>query len=178
MAALARWRSSSSLLMNLPYLFAVFMLAGLYAHGNEVFTAQVTHVSDGDTLWVQPDSGGARLKLRLDGIDAPEICQAGGDASRAKLHTLTFGRTLDVAIRAHDDYGRGLAHLTFRGQDIGADMVLTGQAWSYRWGKSMGPYAREEKLARLGRRGLFSQEGAQLPRDFRKQHGTCFPPKP
>jgi micrococcal nuclease len=176
-AVFARVRHLLRLLMNYRCLLAVFVLVGSYAHGQDMFTAQVTRVSDGDTVWVQPDSGGQQLKLRLEGIDAPEMCQAGGDASRAALQALTLRRTLDVTVRAHDDYGRGLARLTFRGQDIGAEMVRTGQAWSYRWRRSMGPYASEEKSARLGRRGLFSQEDAQLPRDFRKQHGTCFPLK-
>ena len=35
----------------------------------------VTHVSDGDTVWVQPLQGGEAYKVRLLGIDAPEICQ-------------------------------------------------------------------------------------------------------
>ena len=166
------------LLMNHRYLLAVFVLVSSCAQSKDMFTAQVTRVSDGDTVWVQSDSGGQRFQLRLEGIDAPEICQAGGDASRAALQALTAHRTLEVTVRAHDDFGRGLARLTFRGQDIGAEMVRTGQAWSYRWRSSMGPYASEEKLARLERRGLFSQDGAQLPRDFRKQHGTCFPLMP
>lgn len=165
-------------MMNHAYLYAVFVFSGLSAHGQDVFTARVTRVSDGDTLWVRPESGGARLKLRLEGIDAPEICQAGGDASRAALHALTLHRILEVKIRAQDDYGRGLARLTFQGKDIGAQMVLAGQAWSYRWRHSMGPYIQEEKSARLGRRGLFSLDGAQLPREFRQQHGTCYPRKP
>ncbi len=164
--------------MNRRSLFAVLLLAGLSAHGEEVFTAQVTRVSDGDTVWVQPDSGGARRKLRLEGIDAPEICQTGGDASRAALHALTRHRTVEVKIRAHDDYGRGLARLTFQGQDIGAEMVRSGQAWSYRWRNSMGPYSGQEKSARMERRGVFAQDGAQLPREFRQQHGTCYPRKP
>lgn len=164
--------------MNYRWLLVFFVFISSCAHGTDVFTAQVTRVSDGDTVWVHPDSGGKRLKLRLEGIDAPEICQAGGDESRAALQALTLHRTLDVTVRAQDDYGRGLARLTFRGQDIGAEMVRTGQAWSYRWHQSSGPYAKEEKSARLGRRGLFSQDDAQLPRDFRKQHGSCFPVKP
>jgi micrococcal nuclease len=162
--------------MNFRFLFV--FLVSVSAHAEDVFTARVTRVSDGDTLWVLPDSGGARLKLRLEGIDAPEICQAGGEASRVALDALTIHRTLEVKISAQDDYGRGLARLTFRGQDIGAEMVLAGQAWSYRWRNSIGPYSQEEKSARLGRRGLFSQDGAQLPREFRQQHGTCFPRKP
>jgi endonuclease YncB( thermonuclease family) len=31
----------------------------------------VTHVSDGDTVWVQPLQGGEAHKVRLLGIDAP-----------------------------------------------------------------------------------------------------------
>lgn len=164
-------------LINHRCLFGVLLLVGLSVQGEEVFTAQVTRVSDGDTLWVQPTSGGERLKLRLEGIDAPEICQEGGGTSRDALHALTLHRTLEVQIRAQDDYGRGLARLTFRGRDIGAEMVSAGQAWSYRWRNSMGPYIEEERSARLGRRGLFSQGGAQLPREFRQQHGSCFPRK-
>lgn len=161
--------------MNHRCLWVISLLASFCAHSEVVFTARVTRVSDGDTVWVQPDAGGARLKLRLDGIDAPEICQTGGEASREALIALTLQRTLDVTVRAQDDYGRGLARLTFQGQDIGAEMVRTGQAWSYRWRNSLGPYLTEERLARLERRGLFSQEGALPPREFRQQHGTCFP---
>ena len=45
-----------------------------------VYEARVTRVFDGDTLWVQPLDGGRYRKLRLDGLDAPEICQSGGGA--------------------------------------------------------------------------------------------------
>ncbi|WP_240538388.1 thermonuclease family protein [Rhodoferax sp. PAMC 29310] len=155
-----------------------FLLFSISAHGTELMTARVTHVTDGDTLWVQPDSGGSPLKLRLEGIDAPEICQTGGEASRNALSTLTIHRTLTVSTRSYDDYGRGLARLIYQGQDVGAEMVRSGQAWSYRWRNSLGPYALEEQAARHDRKGLFSQAGAQLPREFRQQHGSCFPRKP
>lgn len=164
--------------MNQVSLFFVLVLLGLCAHGEQRLVGRVTHVTDGDTLWVQPESGGSTLKLRLEGIDAPEICQVGGEASRAALSALTFNRTLEIKIRRQDDYGRGLARLTDQGQDIGAKMVRAGQAWSYRWRNSSGPYASEEQAARYASLGLFSQADAQLPREFRQQHGTCFPRKP
>ena len=37
--------------------------------------ARVNYVVDGDSIWVRPDGGGARVRLRIDGVDAPEICQ-------------------------------------------------------------------------------------------------------
>jgi endonuclease YncB( thermonuclease family) len=141
----------------------------------EVFVARVLSVSDGDTLWVVPAGGEGPRKLRLDGIDAPEICQAGGVASRDTLRQLVDRQSVRVFVRAHDDYGRGLAHIEVNGRDVGAAMVLVGQAWSYRWRRSLGPYATEESMARLTKAGLFAEATPELPRDFRKRHGSCYP---
>jgi len=99
----------------------------------ESYTARATRVSDGDTLWVQPSTGGAPRKLRLHGVDAPEICQNGGGAAREALLVLVQNRTLSVRVKYQDDYGRGLAHIEVNGQDVAATMVRLGHAWSYRW---------------------------------------------
>ena len=141
----------------------------------EVFTARVTSVVDGDTLWVQPVDGSAPRKLRLAGIDAPEICQSGGAASRAALRALVTTASVQVALKYYDDYGRGLARIRVGQQDVAAVMVRSGQAWSYRWRHSPGPYAAEEAAARQARAGLFSEAAPELPRDFRLRHGSCYP---
>lgn len=143
------------------------------ARANEVFAARVSRVFDGDTLWVKPLDGGRYRKLRLDGIDAPEICQAGGTASRDALAGRVLNQVVEVSVRQHDDYGRGLVRLTHQGDDLAAWMVVQGQAWSYRWRRSPGPFADEEAQARRVRKGLFSDASAELPRDFRKRHGPC-----
>lgn len=156
-------------------LAALALSAGAAA---ETFTGTVTWVSDGDTLWVQPDEAGAAArKLRIDGIDAPEICQAGGEASRAALAVRALRRPVQVEVRRQDDYGRGLARVRLGGADLGAEMVLTGQAWSYRWRHNPGPYAQEEAAARRQRRGLFAAERPEPPRAFRKRHGSCHDDK-
>ncbi len=142
-----------------------------------VFTGVVNAIPDGDTLWVQPDDGSAPRKLRLLGIDAPEICQAGGVASRDELVRLVAHQRVRVRVEYLDSYGRDLAHLEHSGQDIGAQMVRSGQAWSNRWRGGLGPYASEEALARLGKNGLFAMQQPEIPRDFRKRHGSCYPDK-
>lgn len=43
-----------------------------------VWLGIVTYVIDGDTLYVRPVEGGTTVNVRIDGIDAPEICQVGG----------------------------------------------------------------------------------------------------
>lgn len=143
---------------------------------SQVYAARVSRVFDGDTVWVQPVDGGRYRKLRIDGIDAPEICQAGGTASRDALAGRVMGQMVMVSVRLYDDYGRGLAKLTHQGTDVAAWMVLQGQAWSYRWRRSLGPYSDQEELARRARKGLFADKAAELPRAFRQRHGPCMLP--
>ena len=152
--------------------------ASLALAESKVYEARVTRVSDGDTLWVQPLPDGRFRKLRQDGIDAPEICQPGGVASRDALAARVLRQVVTVHERRRDDYGRALVKLQHAGDDVAAVMVRQGQAWSYRWRHSDGPYAREEALARTQRQGLFAAGEAEHPRDFRRRHGPCpMPPR-
>jgi len=140
----------------------------------EVFMARAGSVPDGDTLWVQPESGGPPRKLRLQGIDAPEICQSGGVASRDAMRQRVQSRLMQVEVRYQDDYGRGLARISVDGQDLGALMVSSGHAWSSRWRRSLGPYATQESAARTAGLGLFALSNPETPRDFRQRHGSCY----
>lgn len=144
-----------------------------HAQASEVFVGDVSYVTDGDTLWVQPEAGGPARKLRIEGIDAPEICQMGGETSREVLVQLVLHQRVMVTVKRQDSYGRGLAHIQFNDHDVGAMMVSAGQAWSYRWHRSLGPYASEEADARQYRRGLFAISQPELPREFRERHGSC-----
>lgn len=143
-----------------------------------VYAARVVRIFDGDTVWVQPDSGGRWRKLRLDGIDAPEICQPGGLASRDALSAQLLQRTVTVRQRAFDGYGRGLVVIQRDASDMNAWLVRTGWAWASRW-RGQGAYVKDEQLARTGARGLWREaDTAEDPRDFRRRHGPCEMPKP
>lgn len=143
------------------------------ARDARAFAGVVTRVSDGDTLWVQPaDAARAPLKLRLRGIDAPELCQAWGAQSRDALAARVLRRRVEVDVRARDGYGRALGTLRVAGTDVAAALVAQGHAWSTRW-RGSGPYLREEQAARSARRGLFADAAAVEPRRFRRLHGPC-----
>lgn len=141
----------------------------------EEFMARAMKVSDGDTLWVQPVVGGELRKLRLLGIDAPEVCQNGGVVARDALRQLVAGRSLRVAVNFSDVYARGLARIEVNGEDVGKVMVRSGQAWSSRWKRRPGPYAAEEAAAKKSHLGLFSEVSPERPSDFRQRHGSCYP---
>ena len=155
----------------------LLLLAGLVgaqaAARESHWLAEVTHVSDGDTVWVQPARGGSVRKVRIDGIDAPEICQLHGVQAREVLADRVQGRTVLVSARRKDDYGRLLARLTLQEHDVGHWMVAQGHAWSYRYRRSDGPYAVEEAQARAGGLGLWRQARPMPPRTFRQRYGSC-----
>lgn len=154
---------------------ALAMACALQAGASQAWTGTVTRVSDGDTLWVRPAAGGKALKVRIEGIDAPEICQAGGRAARDALARRVRGQRLALLARGQDDYGRTIASLQVAGEDLGGWMVSQGHAWSYGFGREGGPYARQQALAQAAGRGLFADRRALEPRLFRKRHGPCQP---
>ena len=158
--------------MRCLLLFVLLCLFG-NAQARESFSGQVTYVTDGDTLWAQPDGAGAARKLRLSGMDAPEICQHGGKAARDYLAQLALHRRVVVDVSRVDRYGRGLATVRLDGTDLAAQMVRAGHAWSDGWRGRPGRYAAEENHARQARLGVFVAIHPESPRAFRKRHGSC-----
>ena len=170
-------RRSSALLLTLSLPFCLVAPTPTFARSAaRTQLAVVTHVVDGDTVWLRTAHSAKPLKVRIDGIDAPEACQAGGAASRDALHRRLRGQTVTLsatASRRHDVYGRLLAKIDLQGEDVGRWMVANGYAWSYGYRRNLGPYAVEQSQAVAARRGLFSDSGAENPRLFRKRHGSC-----
>jgi micrococcal nuclease len=141
------------------------------------WNGEVTHVTDGDTLWVRPAGGGEAVKIRLDGIDAPEICQAYGNVSRTALTSRVLHHNVNVQGRSRDKYGRVIARV-FNGSggssdDVGDFMVSQGHAWAHHYKRYPSTYGAQEAQARAEKRGLFAEPGAKEPSVFRKAHGSC-----
>lgn len=150
--------------------------AAVGAQAGGAWSGTVTRIADGDTLWVRPALWGPPVKIRVQGIDAPEICQAGGQASRAALAQRLAGRRIEVSPQRTDDYGRTIAALHLEGEDIADWMVAQGHAWSYRFGRHGGPYRAQQARAQAAARGLFADPLAVEPRLFRRRHGPCHLP--
>jgi len=154
-------------------LCALFAACSTSVWASTLWLGVVTHVSDGDTLWVRPLGGGATHKLRLQGIDAPELCQLWGPQSSTALQVLLQSQLVQIQSLGHDTYGRTLAHVFYQGVDVGGWMVANGLAWSYRFQGQPGPYDAQQAQAQALRRGLFSQSPALSPYAFRRWHGAC-----
>ena len=133
----------------------------------------VTGVVDGDTVRVRPLVGARPVAVRLQGIDAPEICQNGGPAARDAVKRQLMHQRVWVHSQARDQFGRVLARLTLNGDDPAARLVADGWVWSYQYRTGQGPYAAEQRQAAARRLGLFADGLPEEPSAFRKRHGAC-----
>jgi len=136
--------------------------------------AKVTRVTDGDSLWLEPLAAGAPIELRLEGIDAPEICQAWGAEAKQALAELVLGQQVSVKTVGRDVHGRTLGTVYLGTQNINKTLVQEGHAWSTRYKYDRGPYVADERMARALSRGLNRDGGAVMPRDFRRLNGPCL----
>ncbi len=145
------------------------------APGPIELTGQVSRVVDGDTLWVKTPGDSAPVVVRIEGIDAPEICQPGGAEATQALTRLALNRNVTVKVTSKDDYGRTVGKVYDGAVDVGDRMVRDGHAWSMRYKYDRGPYVAEERMAIALKRGLHAEGGAMMPREFRQRHGACEP---
>jgi endonuclease YncB( thermonuclease family) len=133
------------------------------------FAAVVKYVTDGDTIWVSAGGGSQAIDIRIQGIDASEICQDYGRVAASALLQHLQHKTVSVSAKARDKYGRMVAKVNLNGQDVGAWLVANGHAWSYHNRRSLGPYGKQETVARQSGRGLWASGSPVEPKVFRKR---------
>ena len=124
---------------------------------------KITHLSDGDSFKIRcQDLANTEFKVRLAGIDAPEMGQAPwGEISKQYLHQLTAHKDLSIDIQNKDRYGRYLANLYDHSTDLAIQMVAAGKAIVYeRYNKSP-QYLQAQNNARQKKLGIWETSGAQ-----------------
>jgi endonuclease YncB( thermonuclease family) len=129
---------------------------------SEVWTGWVSWVMDGDTVLLVREGQHEPVKLRIDGIDAPETCQPGGVEARDAMIRLVLRKPVQVADHGQDSYGRQVGRLSIDGVDLGTEMVRSGMAWAYRFRTGKGPYANLQRQAQQQKMGLFAAPEAAM----------------
>jgi micrococcal nuclease len=133
----------------------------------ERIDVSVVGVHDGDTLTgLTVDHH--QVKVRLEGIDAPELGQPFGKAAKRALSEKAFGNGAKIIVASHDQYGRVVGHVTVNGRDVGKDLVREGFAWCdprFNHDKSL---VAIEQGARRSRVGLWADKAPTPPWEYRK----------
>ncbi len=164
-STLARLTTLAVLLLAL---FAIFSSAIA-----ETLQGKVVGVHDGDTITLL-DNNDTQYRIRLAGIDAPELSQPFGKASKDHLSTLIFGKTVSVEYSKRDKYGRMVGKIMLEKQDICLEQIRSGLAWHYKkYENEQSPedrvsYAAAEEKARSQKAGLWQDPNPVPPWDYRR----------
>jgi len=148
-----------------PVALVILMLAQL-SSVREVFQAECVGVADGDTLTVL--QGKRQIKLRLEGIDCPELHQSFGTRARQFTSSLVFGRKVTVSAQYLDRIGRTVSRVSVNGKDVSLALVEAGLAWHYRRYSSDPLLAKAEEQARRLKKGLWSDPRPVPPWEWRR----------
>ena len=162
-------RITKSLIHPAALFVAVILAAAAHTAGSGSFPPKqglASHVFDGDTLLVE--SGGARYKVRILGINTPEVdgpyrkAEPYGKEASIRTKALVEGKYISLEYdsgRKKDKYGRLLAYVRLPdGVDLGRLLISEGLAEAFhttRYSRKT-LYHRIEQEARQARLGIWS----------------------
>lgn len=154
------------------YIIVLIALTTTVFVRSEEISGVVVGVHDGDTITVLTKDRQS-IKVRLYGIDAPELRQPFGQRAKQYLAHQVFQKPVTVQVKGTDRYRRTLGIVVQNRRDINAAMVRRGYAWAYV--KYSDKYVSRERQARRHRLGLWSQPNPVPPWEWRHlpKHGTA-----
>ena len=136
----------------------------------QALKGKAVSIADGDTFTLLVNDN-EQVKIRIDGIDAPEKKQDFGNRAKQYLSDMIWCKELTVNVSKKDRYGRSIGKVsTPEIPDVGLEMIKAGLAWQYRDYNKDESYSKAERLARENKKGLWIYKNPVRPQDFRKDN--------
>ncbi|MDH6307545.1 micrococcal nuclease [Dysgonomonas sp. PFB1-18] len=133
---------------------------------DKVIKGHVVRVSDGDTVTLLTDQR-EQIRVRLDGIDAPERGQDYGQKATLFVREICYNKPVIVHKKGVDRYGRVLGVLYVDGVNINEALVRHGLAWHYKHYSKDPRLDSLERLARKEKLNIWNMEKPIAPWEFR-----------
>lgn len=156
-------------------LFIIPLLAVIYFFKVSVTPATVTRVIDGDTFEVKVN--GQKRKIRLYGIDAPELRQPYGQEAKRYLTSFLLNREVLIEDMGTDKYGRETAIASIKmGKStilVNEELLRNGFAWHMTFFDKSTHCLAWEVIAQEAQRdkiGLWADPNPVKPFEYRKTH--------
>lgn len=146
--------------------FLFFILNLILIYPSIAFEAKVINVSDGDTISVLRND--KTIKIRLSGIDTPELNQSHGKISKQFLSKLISNKIITVKGDKYDRYGRLIGDIYINSLWVNYELVSHGHAWHYKRYSTDQRLSNAEDIARKMCKGLWVDKNPIAPWDFRK----------
>lgn len=144
------------------------------ADGAEI-TGTITDVPDSDVLLLRTAEKTLH-RIRLNGIDAPELKQDFGTTAQAELSQLVKDKTVRVVTHSEDRGGQIIGDVYVKLSDsadetfLNVHLVTQGLAWHFvRYAPDNKVLADSEKKARDAKAGLWKEGTPTAPWDWRRQ---------
>ncbi len=161
--------SSKILILSLLLFFAVTPANAVVLRG------VVVAVPDGQSVVVL--SGGRKFTVVLKGVDAPELGQEFGEASRQHLAYLVQDKNVDIDFSQLEG-GHVVGKVVCNQLDMGLQVIRDGAAWYEKTsGQSLteaerNVYVAAQQLAREESRGLWQDGTPMPPWEWRRAQAT------
>ena len=154
-------------------LLVVIIILAALAPAAQAWEARVVGVADCDTITVEPVQGGARTKVRLHGIDCPELNQPYGRTANGFVQDVALWQTVEVQVtpQGQDQYGRTVAVVVMsNGKSLQELLLEAGLAWVYpQYCKNCGEWEALQKQAQNESKGLWADKSPVAPWKWRKR---------
>jgi endonuclease YncB( thermonuclease family) len=126
----------------------------------------VITVSDGDTVRIRLDGTRRTIRVRLEGIDAPETGEPFSAQARNATRVLIFQKSVQVKATDVDNYNRLVARVFVSGKDASLALLQAGLACHFTRFENDAALATAQLEARTSGRGFWAAN-AQKPRCVR-----------
>ena len=134
---------------------------------SSAFEAIVTAVTDGDTVKIEYEN--KTIKVRLAGIDTPELKQEFGLEAKKALEEKVLNKKVYIDGYKKDRYGRLIADIKIGSRWINKELIEEGYAWHYkRYSKDL-ELAESELNAKKEAKGLWIAHNPVPPWEYRRK---------
>ncbi len=133
-------------------------------------SGKVISIIDGDTYDVLIQDN-KTIRVRMEGIDAPEKGMPFYQKSKKYLSDLCFGKQIKFKVTGVDNHERILAYSFLEdGKELSQEMIKAGYAWHFKKYNSDIVLSNLEIEAKNLKKGLWSEENPMTPWTNRSLH--------
>ena len=138
----------------------------------EEFSGKVVGIIDGDTIDVM--HLGKAERIRLHGVDCPEIDQPFGKDAKQYTYTHTFRKTVKVIVHDTDNYGHTVGQVVLPDMsNLNLVLVSAGLAWWYAKHAPEDDFLNDvQENAKAAKRGLWADPNPLPPWEWSKGTGA------
>ncbi|MEO7982811.1 MAG: thermonuclease family protein [Bacteroidota bacterium] len=159
---------SKSILFSLLFLFSCNN--HIQERSSSELSGKVISILDGDTYDILLE-GNETIRIRMEGIDAPEKGMPYYNVSKKYLGQMCFEKIVRLEVTGKDNHGRTLAFSYLGdGTELSHEMIKAGLAWHFKKYSTDSVLSNLEILARDSKLGIWADKNPMPPWENRRLH--------